>query len=202
MPIAAFVCPTRGAGSGTRTDVFRPKFARGDVSIVRVGVLRFGRTDDCIMLIEASQTYLNTIAADPDHQLIATQANIDSALTAGQVSAIQSFLEARGIPADWLVAGETRRQALRGLAGMFLFSQRMEGQYGQSWKQRLVQHGVTLNSEWQTLPLALQVELLTTGATLGYSGGSPSPTTTLRQILKAMGNLFQSKPIEIAGFVL
>lgn len=208
MPVAAFLVPM--IGSGAFTDPFRGKYGRGDPSIVRVAILRNGgNAHEAMMLIEAAQAWLDTIAADPDCQLLATAANIDDQLTALQVSNIQTFLEGRQIPADWLVAGETRRQALRGLAGMFMFSQRMRGAFGADWKQKLVAHGVTLATEWQALPVQFQNELLATAASLhaaGFPGWgdveAPAPTVTLRAILRSMGNRFQGHRIELAGFVL
>ena len=164
--------------------------------------MNFGAGEDCIMFINASQSYLDTIAADPECRLIATPANIDNALTAGQVSAIQTFLEGLGVPADWLTAGETRRQALRGIAGMFMFSQRMEGRFGISWKRKLVGHGVTLATQWSALPTAFQIELLDVAASYGWFNVTPTDTMTLRQILRAMGNRLQSVPIQISGFTL
>lgn len=198
MPIAAFIVPR----VQVTANLWRAKYQSGDPSIVRAGQLRFGSAEDAILLIEASQAYLDTIAADPECALVATEGNINDSLTAPQVSNIQAFLEARGVPADWLTAGETRRLALRGAAGMFLFSQRMEGRYGTSWKQKLVEHGVTLSSEWQSLPAAFQTEMLDTAASFNWQVSTPQPTTTLRAILRAMGNLFQGQRIVIAGFDL
>jgi hypothetical protein len=199
MPVAAFICPM--IGTGTRADPYRAKYQHGDPSIVRAGQIRFGHTEDAVLLIEASQAYLDTISADPECAPVATAANINDQLTAQQVTNIQNFLEARGIPADWLTAGETRRQAIRGLCGMFLFSHRMEGLYGRSWKQKLVDHGVTLASQWQNLPGAFQQELIDTAHSWGWTDiTGAQPTTTLRTILKAMGNRHQMTPIFIANF--
>lgn len=202
MPIAAFICPM--VGTGTRADPRRAKYQRGAPAdgIVRSGQIRFGHADDAILVIEAPQAYLDTIAADPECRLIADASTINNPLTAPQVNAIQTFLENRGVPADWLAPGETRRQALRGLAGMFLFSQRMEGRYGASWKQKLVQHGVNLSTPWQALPVVLQNELVETATSFGWTGVVPQPATTLRAILRAMGNRFQGQRVFIAGFEL
>lgn len=208
MPVAAFLVPM--VGTGTHADPFRGKYQRGATTLVRVAILRNGgNTHEALLLIEAEQAWLDTIDADPDCRLLATAANIDDPLTALQVSNIQTFLEGRQIPADWLVAGETRRQAMRGLSGMFMFSQRMRGAFGADWKQKLVAHGVTLATEWQALPVQFQTELLETAASMhaaGFPGWgdvqAPAPTVTLRAILRSMGNRFQNHHIELAGFVL
>lgn len=197
MPVNFFICPM--IGDGTRIDPRRGKYQRG-VGVIRAGQLRFGRTEDAIVMIEADQAYLDTVAADPECQLICDESNIDTPLTAPQVTAIQNFLEARGVPADWLQVGETRRQTIRGIAGMFLFSQRMEGRYGMSWKQKAVAHGVTLASEWQVLPVGFQTELVESAQSFGWTDiTGAAPTTTLRQILKSMGNRFQNTPIFICS---
>ena len=208
MTIKAFIAPM--VGTGTRADPRRAKWQSGDPSILRGGQIRFGRTEDCILLIETADTpqgdaYMAQIDADSECTPVADATNINDALTAPQVTAIQGFLEARGVPADWLNAGETRRQALRGVAGMFLFSQRMEGRFGTSWKQKLVEHGVSLASEWQNLPAQFQTELVEAAQSFGWMDvtlASVAPTTTLRQILRAMGNRFQTMPMYIANFQL
>jgi hypothetical protein len=205
MPIEFFICPQVGAG--TKADPIRAKYQQG-VGVVRAGQLRFtrGAGAESIVMIEADQTYLDNVAADSECTRIADESNMDTPLTAPQVSNIQNFLEARGIPADWLQVGETRRQAIRGVAGMFLFSQRMTGHLGQGWKARLVTHGVTLATEWQALPAQFRTELVEVWNTLAVMlhlsqivEADVSPTLTMRQVLKAMGNRLQNVPIFIGG---
>lgn len=200
MPISLFLVPM--VQFGANPNAKHAKYDSGDPSIVRSGSIRFGASDDALLMVDAGQAYLDAIAADVDCRLLATPATIDDPLTAPQVSAIQTFFEGRGIPMDWLAAGETRREALRGIAGMFLFSQRMEGSYGVSWKQKLAQQSVTLATQWQNLPAQFQQDLLDTAATLGWSVQTPQPTTTLRAILRAMGNRFQGTTIVIGGMDL
>ena len=185
-------------GSGTREDPFRGKYQR-DGAVTRAGCLRFSRTDHAIVMIEAPQAYLDTVANDPECRLLATPATIDNALTQGQVNAVKSFLEANGIPGHWLAAGETRRQALRGIAGMFLFAQRLEGRFGTGLLAKAAQRGINLDSTWAEFPQALKDELLDVRDSFGWTNLSVTNTSTMREILKVCGDQFQGTPMFIAG---
>jgi len=201
MPVALFLCPM--VGTGTREDPRRGKYQKG-AGVVRSGQLRFSRTDHAIVLIEAPQAYLDTVAADPECRLLATPQTIDTALTQGQVNQVKSFLEANGIPAQWLQAGETRRQALRGIAGMFLFAQRLEGRFGTGFRAKMAERGITLETQWQDFPQALKDEFIAVRDSFGWDAQrlGLTNTSTMREILKVCGDQFQGKRIEICGVVL
>lgn len=202
MSIAVFLSPM--IGTGTRADPFRAKYQRGDASIVRAGSIRFSRIDQALLLMDAAQSYLDTINADTGCIQLATPANIDNAITGPQRNAIETFLENNGIPGGWVATGNPRRQVLRGIAGMFLFAQRMEGRFGVGLKAKMVERGITLETQWKDFPQVLKDEFNEvrddhkwSAATLGLSN-----TSTMREILLACGGQFQSVPITLAGLVI
>jgi len=155
-------------------------------------------------MIDAPQAYLDAVAADSECRLLATPQTIDNALTQGQVNQVKSFLEANGIPAQWLQAGETRRQALRGIAGMFLFAQRLEGRFGTGFRAKMAERGITLGTQWQDFPRALKDEFVAVRDSFGWDAQrlGLTNTSTMREILKVCGDQFQGTPMFIAGVQL
>lgn len=201
-------------GTGTRTDPYRAQFAN-DPSVVRHGCLRFSRQSDCLLMLDAPQTYLNTVAGSAGVQLVATPANIDNALTAGQATTIRNALEARQIPAAWVVAGLTRREVIRTVAHMAFLNQRLEGIFLrpfhsriETWLQNggmvgirgvtappanaeeLKQHGkLLLGTTYGELPANVQQFLLDVRDRQGWTNQDLGLTaqSTVREILRAMG---------------
>ena len=186
-------------GVGTKVDPYRAKYT-DDPAVIAAGSIRYSNVDHAVALIDAPQVYLDFVAAQPDATLLATNANLDQVLTAGQANAAQTIFESAGIPANFINAGDTRRQAIRGVIGMFLFSQRLEGRFGVGFKAKAAEHGVTLSSTWSSFPQALQdvfIEIRDTfwpGNNLGITGAS-----TLRQILVAVSQAWGSHQFVIAG---
>ena len=196
MSIALFLCPM--IGTGTLTDPYRAKHTRG---ADRAGTLRFSRMDDALVLLDAPQAYLDSVAADPECVLLATTANADTAITVQQRNGIRTFLEKRGIPAQWVNDGDTRRQVLRGIAGMFLFAQRLEGRFGVGFRAKMAERGITLDTPWSDFPQALKDEFIAVRDSFGWDAQrlGLTNTSTMREILKVCGDQFQQERIIIAG---
>lgn len=203
MAIEFFLLPQ--IGSGTDNDPFRPKYAAGDQSVRRYGMMRYSRaTDDVIAMIEADQLYLDSIAAQSDATRIASTPTLDEQVTPPQVNAIRSILEAAFIPEQFVNVGDTRRQIIRGICGMFIFSQRMSGQLGAGWKAKAQSRGITLNSAWQDFPQIFRDEIATVIDSFGWTPGEFgfNNATTLREIMQAVSERFESTALYIAGFEL
>jgi len=154
---------------------------------VMAGTLRYSRTDIAIAMIDAPQAYLDEVAAQSDTTRIATEVNIDSVLTGAQVTAIRLVLEANFIPQQFANVGDTRREVIRTIIGMFLFSQRMEGRFGIGWKAKAQARGISLDSTWQDFPQALKNEFIDVRDDHGWTNADLGVTnlSTLREILKA-----------------
>ncbi len=167
--------------------------------VIKTGCIRYGRTDDAVVLIQAAQFILNTIKANTDVTVLATQSNIDSALNASQANAAKLIFEDAFIPNIFINSGDTRREVLRAVVGSFLFSQRMEGLFGESWKRKAQNAGVTLNSQWQDFPQALKDALITVRDDFGWTNLGITNTSTLRDILKVVSDQFSTAPFFIAG---
>ena len=181
--------PTVRHGKYTHTD-----------GVTKSGCIRYGRTDDAIVLIQAAQTVLDTISANADVTLLATQSNIDVVLKNNQANTAKTIFEAAFIPNIFINAGDTRREVLRAVIGSFLFSQRMEGLFGESWKRKAQAAGVTLGTQWQDFPQALKDALIAVRDDFGWSNLGITNTSTLREILKEISGQFSTMPFFIAGF--
>ena len=173
-----------------------------DAAVVSQGTIRYSRTSNGIVMIQASQAYLNNVAAQPDATSLATASNIDNVLTANQANAAKVIFEDTFIPGQFINAGDTRREVIRGVVGMFLFSQRMEGRFGEGWVERAKNRGVTLNTVWSDFPAALKDEFRDirddhgwTNAQLGVTASS-----TMRVILRSVSDRFEQTPIIFAGY--
>lgn len=199
MPRELFLVPMEG--QGTRTNPYRGKYTRDPV-VTLSGALRAGRQDMAIALIEAPQSYLNGVAGQADALRLATEANLDGTLTTNQANAAKARFEEVGIPGQFINAGDTRRQAIRGVVGMFLFSQRMEGRFGEGFWQRAKARGITLDSQWSDFPQALKDEFLAIRDEHGWDNLGLTNQSTLRQIMQAVSQQFEATPIEIAGVAI
>lgn len=198
MAIEIFLAPLVGAG--TLTDPIRPKYS-DDPQVVRSGSIRYSKDSNCICLYEAPQPYLNSIASQPDATRLASASNIDQTLNANQANTAKVIFEAAFIPGQFINAGDTRRQVIRGVVGMFLFSQRMEGRFGEGWQAKAVARGVTLDSPWSTFPQVLKDELIAVRDSFGWTNAElgVTNTSTMREILQAISAQFENKPIFLAG---
>lgn len=198
MPREVFMVPM--IGTGTRTDPFRAKYSN-DAAVTAAGALRSAMQDECLLMLDATQVYLDSVAAQPDAMRIATTANIDSPLTQQQADGAAAFLESRTIPGEFVEAGETRRAAIRGIAGLFLFCQRCEGRFGVGFKKRAVELGVTFATQYNAFPQALKDMFVATCQSEGWDVPpfGLTPSSTLRQILVALADGYAGKPLFIGG---
>lgn len=201
MPVNLFLLPLVGAG--TRADPRRGKYSKHPQVTVR-STVRYSSLDDAIVLIKAPQAYLDSVIAEPDSTLLATQDNIDDQLTAGQANAAKTIFEASFIPNLFINEGDTRREVIRGVVGMFMFSQRMEGMFGEGWRAKAQAAGMTLNSTWQDFPQVLKDALITVRDDRGWTNAElgVTNTSTMREILKAISDQFESMPITMGRFVI
>lgn len=112
-----------------------------------------------------------------------------------ELSALETYLEASYIPANWLSPSEDWRTAMRTITGMFLFMQRLTTITGSS----PLDWGVTLNTRFNQLDQAYQDALIEAYDTLGYDSSVVRDNWTLRVILKNTAEQWGTKPI-LFGF--
>jgi hypothetical protein len=188
MPIEIFLVPMVG------TNPTKGKY-RDDPVCTRSATIRYARTDAVsLTLLDAPQAYLDSVAAQPDATRLATASNIDTTISAGLATTAKAVFEAAKIP-----QADTRRQVIRRVAGLFLFSQRMEGKFGEAWTKKMVNHGVTLDSTWISFPQALKDSFIALRDEKGWGNLGITGASTMREILLTVTNQYASEPMFIGG---
>lgn len=200
MALALFLVPMVGTGA-TKRDAHHPKYTHAP-EVQRYASLGYGPQEVAIAAIQAPQSYLDTVAAQPDATLMATPATIDDTLTAGQVATIKAIFEATFLPDSFVAVGDTRRQVIRTVLGLFAFSIRMHARLGDSWKKKAQDRGMTLSSRWNQFPQALKDEFQAIIETYGWTPGELGVTnqSTMREILRAIADQFAARPFAFNGW--
>jgi hypothetical protein len=124
---------------------------------------------------------------------------LDAHLSAGAVTQIQSYLEARNIPADWVTTAYSWRQVVRVVAQFFQFAQRYENISGSA---RLFPAGVTLADTVGQMDATTRGFWQQTAASLGYSFEGVTSASTVRYALKTLGQQWGARPIYLGGLTL
>lgn len=110
----------------------------------------------------------------------------------GAVDQLQTFLENNNIPAGWVSTSLTWREITRGVVQIFLFIQRYTGDCN---GPAVFTGGVTLNSTFASLPLAVRQALQCSATAQNFDTSSLTGASTLRQILRTMGQQWGNTPI-------
>ena len=197
MAIEFFLVPM--VGTGTRADPYRGRYT-DDPAVVRSGCIRYSISDSAICLIEADQTYLDTVAAQPDATLIATETNLDDAIGGTRLVAISNELEAVNVPTQWLAASDTGREVIRVIAGIFQFAQRHEGLNGSAFFSDLEAAGFGLNTQWQNLSQAFRDTIQATIDDEGWTDLVIADTDQVRALLRDFAARYEPAPLIFAGF--
>jgi hypothetical protein len=153
----------------------------------------YGDIDQAIMCTYISAADHATVSANSD--VLALPVHIDTTMSAGAVSAAQTFLETYNIPANWINTGDTYRATLRITTAFFLFMQRTTGILG---------HGITLPGNWANLtmanvPVDIRDAMAAAADSFGYDYSWVTDSTTVRQVLKGMADAWGTQPI-LFGF--
>lgn len=191
MVWSIYVCPM--IGTGTDSDPNRPKHS--DL-FPTWGAIRYSVDDETLAYFDGDQTDLDTVDADSDCENLADVTNIDTGITNGRRGQLLGFLEPKNIPAKWITTGDTPRQIVRGIAGIFLFAQRFEGLHNSSIKTA----GATLTAAWSSLSTTFQNELLAARDDHGWTEPDPTPSTSYEDFLIEAGEMFQNEPIFLGPF--
>ena len=115
------------------------------------------------------------------------------------MQALRNKLEAFNVPADWISPSSTWRELLRRTAGIFQFSQRYFGM----WGEPLFPVGATydLDTRFVDLPANIQTQMIGTAQNLGYPIDQFVPANRLRQMLRVMAEAWGAAPFEMCGIV-
>ena len=158
--------------------------------------LHYGADNIMIVCTDVNTTQHNLLVAKSD--VMALPLDIDQTLTAGAVTIAQDFLEPFFIPAHWVTTSLTYRQVLRVIAGMFMFAQRLDG----ISREKIRDLGITLNTQWETLPTPAKNKLKAAADSLGLDSSGVTQNTTIRQMLKILADQFDDWNYKLGGYTL
>lgn len=198
MTIRIYLMPTIGAG--TAHDAIRPKYQ--DLVLANTAesdVYAFGDEPQCIVVAYDIQAAGHTeLAGQAD--VLALPANLDQVIGA-QLGTVQTALDDRNIPSQWVADIHTYRQVLRVIIQVFRFWQRAQNFRAEGTVTPLFGGTVTLATRFNQLPVAVRTRLTNTADSLGFDRSGMTGAITIRQILKAMADQFGAIEMRIGGEV-
>lgn len=137
--------------------------------------------------------------SDTDHAFLAAQTdvfdlplNLDVTMSTAERGALAVYLEAHGVPGDWIGAQDTWRTALRTITSMFLYMQRLTAQTN---GVSPLDWGYTLNTQWRNVSAVHQAALSESAVSLGYDVSFLRDQTQIRALLKNFADQWGAKPI-------
>lgn len=183
MPTSFFVVPLV-LSSGIRIARYTEDEWGGAFGLPdRSSQVRYSRDSNCILKLDAPQTYLDEVQVQSDTRLICARTDLDTAIGESAAATVQTFLENRGIPSQWVQGTDSHREILRGLIGIFFFTQRTEGIRGISIQQSMLNAGVTLDDTWADIGEVAKEQFLEVMRSVRFNIHPPD-NATFRQIFR------------------
>jgi hypothetical protein len=184
------------------SSVDHPTFPRGKVPKFYTPSLTwegrpFSHGDQYLAKVTANQTVLNQIATDPDTTRLATESNIDRALTANQANQARTVFETNFIPRGYISAGDTRRQAVKKIYGLANFMAKASRFAGKNIKTLAQENSVNFSTTLAAMPKQMQDALSQAAFFFGWTGPDLGVTmqSTLREFLTAIGEAFENSQV-------
>jgi len=199
MSFRLYIVPVIGSGSGTH-DARRPKYFE---TLTNWSAMDYGFEPVMVVGADLSVSDDASVIAQPD--VTALPFDLAPHLTNPQVTSVRNALEALHIPALWVTTADTWIGVVRSVLGMFSFLQRFGGIYAEQTGQvppSIFNGGVTLNTTFGGLPLAVRTAMLSTADSFGLSTAGLTAGTTLRAILKNLADAFGAQPYNFNGTLL
>lgn len=156
---------------------------------VRWGLFDIGLLPQAIVAADVTTAQVTTLSANVDVTMV--PANIDNTITALVLPAVRDALENIRIPGTWITAGTTTyRELLRMVCGLAQFAQRFHGMFN----QYLIPDEINLNQTWGDLPDTWRQNLRACADSFQYDYSQVSLSTTIRVILKSLGDQWGDTP--------
>lgn len=179
-----YVVPIVGTGNGLK-DGNRPKYFDGR----KYQALFFGQQRIALVAADVSDEMDTALQSNTD--VVRLPDNLDQQIGAA-LATVQSRLESRNIPADWITGTTTYRTVLKTVIGIFTFMNRFPIITG-DLSTFIDNNKVTLNTTWSQLPLLAQQRLAAVAKSMNLDTSSVTGATTLRQLLKGVSDQWLAK---------
>jgi hypothetical protein len=149
----------------------------------------YGSIDMCVQAADITQADHDALILNAD--VYAFPENLDPVMTLTERSTLNTYIEAHGIPGDWLKSGDTFRSVLRTITAMMLYLQRALAILGYPTDPF---SGYSLNTRYNQLPTNYQNALSQAANSLGYAW-DVAANDQVRKIWKMMADQWGSQPI-------
>jgi len=182
------------AATSTRPAARVPKYIN-DLG-VSYGMMEHGCQSTCLAATDVDDPTDVTLAAYTDVQKIPD--NLDSTVGAGALSKVQNALESLYIPGTWVTVGTPYRLIVRTSLGAFLSFECYSG-VGLNAVPMIDGTNVTLSTTFGSLPPKVRADLQTAALLLRLDVSGFTGASTLRQILKGIGDQYAGTLFQIGG---
>ena len=177
--IAYYLMPVSGTGTAEN-----PRTVKYADEMDNWSALDYG--NEPIMLVRAGVTAAQHTSISSNADVLSAPDILTNTVGAA-LAQVQSKLENINIHSQWITSGMQWRTVIRGIAIMFLLAQRMQGR----GLATLFPAGVTLNSTFSSLPLAIRTHLIDMSDSFYFDRTGITGSTTVRQILLALANQYR-----------
>lgn len=191
MAIRFYLLPIESNGNARGPKYFPWRYDPDPPALIQATCsnMDFGLVPTMLVAADVTPAQHTTLSANAD--VTSIPQNIDATITAGALSAVRAALENLKIPGNWATTGNTYREVLRMVAGLFQFAQRHQGLHGQT----IIPDNINLNMTWGNIPQAWQQNLQATADSFGYDYSQVTGSTTVRVILKNLADQWGNQPI-------
>ena len=163
---------------------------------IEASYISFGNEGTMLVCADTDEATHASLAALP--RVIQLPEDLDQTLSAGQVTAVSNYLEARNIPAHWIDTSRTVREVLRGVSGIFQFAQLYTAMHSLT----LFRGGVTLETRMNQIALVERNRLTEAAAAANLSTAGITLSSTIRQVLNVFGQQWLNRPVYIGRGVI
>lgn len=185
-------------GDGTKGNSRRPKYF-SDLT-VDWSAMDYGFEPVMFVGADLSVSDDNFIIGQED--VTALPFDLSPHLTSNQAQVTRGVLEDLNLPSQWVNTTLTWLEVVRTVLGMFSYLQRFSAVYAENTGNAppsIFSSGVTLNTTFGSLPIAVQTAMIETAEEFGISTVGLSSGTTLRVILKTMADFFEDAQYNFNG---
>ena len=155
--------------------------------------VQYGQEDVCLLVAEVTDAQHAAAVASADVR--AFPADLDTAVSGANRTAIVNALEALNVPAQWVANGQTFRMVLRRLNGIFMLLQNVHGRGFRFLQQ-------ALDNQISTLPANVRQSMQDAAAALNLNTSGITGATTLRVALATIGAQFDARPVRACKTLL
>jgi len=191
--IRFYILPIERVGNARGPKYFRWRYNETGISCPW-SMKDYGSIDMAVLAADILQADHDALVLNAD--VYALPENLDPLMALADRQTLNTYIEAHGIPGDWLKQGDTFRSVLRTITAMFLYLQRALA---------ILEYpvdpfaGLTLNTRYNQLTTAYQNALSQAASELDYTW-NVAANDQIRKIWKDMADQWGNREIYF-GFV-